>query len=124
MAVSSDMLAAFVKVVDCTGVSNAALELGVGKSVVSKRVAQLEQLVGATLFARSTRRIALTPAGEAYADFARRALAELSAGEERSRALRSELTGRIRLSATVSWGQRVLAVKLPVFLRLHPAIEA
>ena len=123
MAVSSDMLAAFVKVVDCAGVSNAALELGVGKSVVSKRVAQLEQLVGATLFARSTRRIALTPAGEAYADFARRALAELSAGEERLRALRSELTGRIRLSATVSWGQRVLAVKLPEFLRLHPAIE-
>ena len=123
MAVSSDMLAAFVKVVDSASVSRAALELGVGKSVVSKRVAQLEQLVGATLFARSTRRIALTPAGEAYADFARRALAEMSAGEERLRALRSELTGRIRLSATVSWGQRVLAVKLPEFLRLHPAIE-
>ena len=123
MAVSSDMLAAFVKVVDSTSVSKAALELGVGKSVVSKRVAQLEQLVGATLFARSTRRIALTPAGDAYADFARRALAEMSAGEERLRALRSELTGRIRLSATVSWGQRVLAVKLPEFLRLHPAIE-
>ena len=117
------MLAAFVKVVDCASVSRAALELGVGKSVVSKRVAQLEQLVGATLFARSTRRIALTPAGEAYADFARRALAELGAGEERLLALRSELTGRIRLSATVSWGQRVLAVKLPEFLRLHPAIE-
>ncbi len=123
MAVSSDMLAAFVKVVDSASVSRAALELGVGKSVVSKRVAQLEQRVGATLFARSTRRIALTPAGEAYADFARRALAEMGAGEERLRALRSELTGRIRLSATVSWGQRVLAVKLPEFLRLHPSIE-
>ena len=123
MAVSSDMLAAFVKVADSASVSRAALELGVGKSVVSKRVAQLEQLIGATLFARSTRRIALTPAGEAYADFARRALAEIGAGEERLRALRSELTGCIRLSATVSWGQRVLAGKLPEFLRLHPAIE-
>ena len=73
------MLAAFVKVVDSASVSLAALELGVGKSVVSKRVAQLEQRVGATLFARSTRRIALTPAGEAYAEFARRALAEIGA---------------------------------------------
>jgi DNA-binding transcriptional LysR family regulator len=117
------MLAAFVKVADSASVSRAALELGVGKSVVSKRVAQLEELVGATLFARSTRRIALTPAGEAYAEFARRALSELGAGEERVRALRSELTGRIRLSATVSWGQRVLAAVLPEFLRLHPAIE-
>jgi DNA-binding transcriptional LysR family regulator len=117
------MLAAFLKVAESASVSRAALELCVGKSVVSKRVAQLEELIGATLFARSTRRIALTPAGEAYAEFARRALAEMGAGEERLRALRSELTGRIRMSATVSWGQRVLAVKLPEFLRLHPAIE-
>lgn len=117
------MLAAFVKVADRCSVSRAADELGVAKSVVSKRVAQLEQLIGTTLFARSTRRIALTPAGEAYADFARRALAEIGAGEERLRALRSELTGRIRLSATVSWGQHVLAGRLPEFLRLHPAIE-
>ncbi len=117
------MLSAFIKVADLASVSRAALELGVGKSVVSKRVAQLEQLIGATLFARSTRRIALTPAGEAYADFARRALAEMGAGEERLRALQSDLTGRIRLSATVSWGQRVLGGKLPEFLRLHPAIE-
>jgi len=117
------MLSAFVKVADHASVSRAALELGVDKSVVSKRVAQLEQSVGATLFARSTRRIALTPAGEAYAEFARRALAEMGAGEERLRALRSDLTGRIRVSATVSWGQRVLAGKLHEFLRLHPAIE-
>ncbi len=123
MAVSFDMLAAFLKVADSASVSRAALELDLAKSVVSKRVAQLETQVGATLFARSTRRIALTPAGEAYAEFARRALAEMVAGEERLRALRSELTGRIRLSATVSWGQRVLAGRLPEFLRLHPAIE-
>ena len=50
-------------------------------------------------------------------------LAEMGAGEERLRALRSEMTGRIRLSATVSWGQRVLAARLPEFMRLHPAIE-
>ena len=123
MTVSYDQLAAFVKVADGASVSRAAAELGVGKSVVSKRVAQLEQGVGATLFARSTRRVALTPAGEAYVEFARRALAEMGAGEERLRALRSDLSGSIRLSATVSWGQRVLAAKLPEFLRLHPAIE-
>ena len=121
--VSSDMLAAFLKVADASSVSRAAGELGVGKSLVSKRVAQLEERVGATLFSRSTRKVALTPAGEAYVEFARRALAEMNGGEERLRALRSELTGRIRLTATVAWGQRVLAKVLPEFLRLHPAIE-
>lgn len=120
---SSDMLAAFLKVAEGGSVSRAAGELGVGKSVISKRIAQLEHTVGATLFSRSTRKVVLTPAGEAYAEFARRAIAELSAGEERLRALRSELTGCIRLTTTVSWGQRVLAKALPDFLREHPAIE-
>jgi DNA-binding transcriptional LysR family regulator len=123
MAISTDMLAAFVKVAEQASVSAAAVELGVGKSVVSKRVAQLETAVKATLFSRSTRRIALTPAGEAYLDFARRALREVAGAEERLRDLRVDLTGQIRLTAPVSWGQRVLAKRLPDFLRLHPAIE-
>lgn len=121
--ISTDMLAAFVKVAEQASVSAAAVELGVGKSVVSKRVAQLETAVKATLFSRSTRRIALTPAGEAYLDFARRALREVAGAEERLRDLRVDLTGQIRLTAPVSWGQRVLAKRLPDFLRLHPAIE-
>lgn len=117
------MLAAFVKVAEALSVSAAATELGVGKSVVSKRIAQLEGAVKATLFSRSTRRVALTPAGEAYLDFARRALAEVATAEERLRDLRAELTGRIRLTAPVSWGQRVLARRLPGFLHQHPGID-
>jgi DNA-binding transcriptional LysR family regulator len=116
--ISSDMLSAFLKVAECLSVSTAAQELGVGKSLVSKRVAQLEGKVEATLFSRSTRKVALTPAGEAYVE-----LAEMSAGEEHLRAMRSELTGRIRLTSSVSWGQHVLAKHLPEFLRSHPAIE-
>ena len=117
------MLMAFVKVAEHSGVSAAALALGIGKSLVSKRVAQLESAVKATLFSRSTRRVALTPAGEAYLDFAKRALLEVAGAEERLRNLRIELTGQIRLTAPVSWGQQVLAKRLPEFLRLHPAIE-
>lgn len=117
------MLAAFVKVAETLSVSRSAQALGVGKSGVSKRVAQLEEVVGTTLFSRSTRRVALTPAGETYLEHARRALAEMSAGEERLRALRSDLSGRIRVTAPVSWGQRVLCRRLPEFLRLHPGIE-
>ena len=120
---TSDMLMAFVKVADLSSVSLAAASLGVSKSVVSKRIAQLEAELGATLFSRSTRKVALTSAGETYAEFARRALAELAAGDERLRALRLDLTGLIRLTATVSWGRRILSKKLPEFLRLHPGVE-
>ncbi|MFN5724758.1 MAG: LysR family transcriptional regulator [Betaproteobacteria bacterium] len=62
--ISSDLLATFVKVAETLSVSRSAPALGVAKSVVSKRVAQLEEALGATLFSRSTRRVALTPAGE------------------------------------------------------------
>lgn len=117
------MLEAFVQVAEHLGVSAAAQELGVSKSVVSKRVAQLEQAVRATLFSRSTRRIALTPAGEAYLDFARSALRAVADADERLRDLRQELSGQIRLTAPVSWGQHVLAPLLPAFLARHPAIE-
>ena len=123
MSISTDMLAAFVTVAERYSVSAAAAQLGVGKSVVSKRIAQLEGAVKSTLFARSTRRIALTPAGEAYLDFARRALLEVAAAQERLRDMRADLSGQIRVTASVSWGQRVLAKRLPEFLRLHPAIE-
>ena len=122
-SVSFNMLQVFLKVAERLSVSAAADDLGVSKSQVSKRVAQLEEQLGATLFSRSTRRVALTFAGETYLDFARRAVAEVLAGEERLRAMRSELSGTIRLTAPVSWGQRVLAKRLPEFLRLHPAIE-
>lgn len=123
MALSTDMLAAFVKVAELGSVSAAAAELGIGKSLASKRVAQLEMALKTTLFSRSTRKIALTPAGEAYLDHARRALAEVALAEERLRELRAELSGQIRLTAPASWGTRVLARHLPAFMRQHPAIE-
>jgi DNA-binding transcriptional LysR family regulator len=122
MVITTDMLGAFVKVAETLSVSSAAAELGVGKGLVSKRIAQLEGLVGATLFSRSTRRVSLTPAGEAYLDGARRALAEMAAAQERVRDLRAQLSGDIRMTAPVSWGQRVLASRLPDFLRAHPGI--
>lgn len=121
--ISNEMLLTFVKVAETLSVSRSAQALGLGKSVVSKRVAQLEAAVGTTLFSRSTRRVALTPAGETYLEHAQRALGEIAAGEERLRALRSDLNGRIRVTAPVSWGQRVLCRRLPEFLRLHPGIE-
>jgi DNA-binding transcriptional LysR family regulator len=97
--------------------------LDVAKSLISKRIAQLEERLETTLFSRSTRKVALTPAGETYVDYAKRALAEVSDGMERVRSLRTELNGTLRLTAPVSWGQRVLAKHLAEFLKMHPSLE-
>lgn len=121
--ISTDMLEAFLKVAECRSVSQAAVSLDVAKSLISKRIAQLEERLDTTLFSRSTRKVALTPAGETYVDYAKRALAEVSDGMERVRSLRTELSGNLRLTAPVSWGQRVLAKHLPEFLKMHPHLE-
>ena len=123
MPIATNMLTAFVKVARHLSVSAAAIELDGGKGAVSKRSAQLESAVKATLFSRTTRKAAVTPAGDAYLEFARRALHEAASVEERLRYLRTELTGQIRITAAVSGGQAVLAKCLPEFLRLHPLIE-
>ena len=121
--ISTDMLEAFLKVAECRSVSQAAVSLDVAKSLISKRIAQLEERLETTLFSRSTRKVALTPAGETYVDYAKRALAEVSDGMERVRSLRTELSGNLRLTAPVSWGQRILAKHLPEFLKIHPSLE-
>lgn len=117
------MLSAFVSVAQTLSVGKSAIELNVVKSVISKRIAQLERHLGVTLFSRSTRRIALTAAGEAYLEHAKNALAELAAGGEMMLSMWSELRGRIRLTAAVSWGQRVLCRLIPEFLKRHPDLE-
>ncbi len=123
MGISTDMLLAFVKVADTLSVSAAARELGVVKGVVSKRVAQLEAALGVPLLIRTTRRMALTSAGDVYLEYARLALATVQRADEELRTLRSELTGLIRVTAPVSWGQRVAGRLLPAFLLQHTALE-
>lgn len=122
-AIQSEWLQSFLAVAQHLSISAASQYLNLDKSQVSKRIALLEHKLGATLFARSTRKVALTPAGLAYLDHAQRALAELDAGAELLRSLRTDLSGLIRITAPVSWGQRVLSQLLPDFLRLHPGVN-
>lgn len=121
--IHSDWLRAFTSVASSLSISAAGVELNLDKSQVSKRIALLENKLGTLLFARSTRKVALTPAGIAYLDHALRMLKELDLGEEKLRSLRVDLSGHIRITAPVSWGQRVLAHHLASFLKQHPSIE-
>jgi len=123
MDLSINMLAAFVRVAERLSVTAAAQELGLAKSVVSKRLMQLEQELGVILLARSTRRISLTPAGLLYLEHARRLLTDATAASEALRGLHTTLAGLIRVTAPVSWGHRVVGRLLPEFLALHPALE-
>jgi DNA-binding transcriptional LysR family regulator len=70
-------LQAFVAVADELHFGRAAERLGIAQSALSQRIRRLEDAVNAQLLVRTSRRVALTPAGEVLRDGARRVLADL-----------------------------------------------
>lgn len=118
-----DGLAAFVATVDETSISAASRRLGLAKSVVSERLAELERALGVSLLQRSTRRLTLTSAGESLLPRARRILRELEEAAAEVDASSGKLAGPLRISAPVGFGVLHLGPAIARFLRDHPDIE-
>lgn len=117
-----DMLA-FIKVVDARSFTAAADRLNLSKSVVSRRVADLENRLGARLLNRTTRRLSLTEVGQAFYDRCQRILADLEEAELAASDLQASPRGRLKLAAPLSFGIQHLAPAITAFMAQHPAIE-
>lgn len=113
----------FVQVVDQGGFSAAARVLGLPKSSLSKRIAVLEQDLGARLIQRTTRRLALTEAGQAFHRHAAAALLEAQAAQEAVTSRLAEPRGLVRISASPATVQMGLADILPGLARRYPKIR-
>jgi LysR family transcriptional regulator, transcriptional activator for dmlA len=103
--------------------SAAAREMGVSKAAVSKRLANLERRAGIPLVNRSTRRMSLTPEGEAAAERARGILADI---EELDRLLTGSKKlprGLLRVNATLGFGRSHVAPLISEFSREHPEVD-
>ena len=116
-------LTMFVTAAELGNFSRAAGQLGKTPSALTKAVAHLEQELGARLFERSTRRMALTEAGQIYLEGARQALEHLREAADEVDQLQSELRGSLRLSAPPSFGPAFLNQVCIGFLRAHPQIR-
>jgi len=103
--------------------SATARELGISKAAVSKRLALIESRTGVALVSRTTRRMGLTPEGEAVVDRARAILAEM---EELDRMLSRSTQvpkGLLRVNATLGFGRSHVAPLISRFVQGHPEVQ-
>ncbi|HEY0202440.1 MAG TPA: LysR substrate-binding domain-containing protein, partial [Burkholderiaceae bacterium] len=115
-------LLTFAAVAEQGGFTAAAAQLGVAKARVSLDIARLEAQLGASLFARTTRRVSLTDAGQAlYAD----CIPPLRGVQDALAGVAGEgtLAGTLRISGTVAHVTQSLAAVVADFAAVHPALQ-
>lgn len=103
--------------------SGAAEYLGLPKSSISQAVQSLEKTLGTRLLHRSTRRVSLTPDGEAFLPQCRALLAELEAMETQFVSNPADLRGELRVDMPSRFASNILIPKLGDFIEKHPNLR-
>ncbi len=103
--------------------TRAAAREHVAQPALSQQIRSLEAELGMPLVERTTRRVAMTQAGEVLVARARRALAELDAAHAELQSLAGVQTGRLSVGALHTMGPVDLSLLLATFHDRHPAIE-
>ncbi|WEF33346.1 LysR family transcriptional regulator [Pseudoduganella chitinolytica] len=116
-------LVVFAAVVEAGGFSAAAQRLGVAPAKVSVEVARLESRLGVALFARTTRRVVPTEAGEALHARCAPLLQELRTAIDTVHAPTAALTGNLRVTAPIDLSSGSVAPALSRFAQSHPALS-
>lgn len=112
----------FCKVVETKSFTAAALVLGVPKSTVSRKLAQLEERLGVRLVQRTTRKLSLTDVGQVYYDRIRTVITDIATAEKVVNDMQATPRGLLRVTAAVDFTERCLSTIVGDFAAKHPDI--
>lgn len=112
----------FQKVIDEGGFAAAARGLDMSPAGVTRLVSDLEQHLGTRLIQRTTRKLALTEAGQNYLQRVRSILSEVDDAEAAARQNASELQGVVNIVAPPLFANYFLAPQIPHWLARHPKV--
>ena len=118
-----DSLHTFAAVVRLGSFAAVARERGVDPSSVSRQIATLEEALGYRLFDRTTRRLAPTEAGQVYHDRIAGPLEELALARDAGGDVVGAPRGRLRVTASVAFGERWLMPRIAAFRHLYPELD-
>lgn len=118
----NDMLY-FAEVAERGGFAAAGRSLGLPKSRLSRRVAELELRLGVRLLQRTTRKLSLTEIGETYLRHCSAMRDEALAAAEAVAQIQVEPRGTVRITCPVTLAQSTLGYLVPRFMALHPQVK-
>lgn len=121
--VNLNRLVVFVTVVETGSLTAAARRLGLAKTMVSTHMQRLEAEVGASLLLRTTRRLSLTDAGEAFYEASRRIVRDAEDAIEAAGQDTVEPRGTLRVTAPIEYGSTVVAPAAVALRKRYPALK-
>ena len=113
----------FTRVVETKSFSEAARQLGVAKSAVSKQIAQLEKEVGVRLLNRTTRSLSLTEAGEIFYRHCAEIINRTKIALSELREYQNQPTGTLRISSPINYGTQHLVPVIKELRTIYPLLK-
>lgn len=113
----------FIKVAETGSISDAAAQIGVVKSALSRRLKELEEHLGVELFHRTTRKMSLTETGSVFYQHATRILDDVAEAESDVTQAHTALKGRLKIALPSTFGIMHMGPAINEFAKTHPDIE-
>jgi len=113
----------FVAVAEAESFTAAAKRLGISTAQVSRQVSALESRLSTKLLYRTTRKVSVTEAGQTYYQYCRQVLDGLEEAEWAMTNLQLIPKGKLRLTAPVTYGEKVIAPLVNDFILRYPELE-
>lgn len=121
--ISADDLILFATIVEQESLVRAADRLGMPKATVSRRLSNLEAMLGQRLLLRTTRRLTLTDFGQEFLDHCRRVAEEVSTVQDFVRSQDAQPRGRLRVSMPGDYAKQHFSRAIATFIDTCPEVQ-
>lgn len=116
-------IAEFVTVAETQSFTLAAKKLGISTAHVSRQVSALESRLATKLLQRTTRKVSITEAGTIYYQRCRQLLDGLQDAEQAISGLHSKPTGKLKITAPITYGELIIAPLINNFIARYPELD-